>query len=474
MIMSKFCGYCGAPILDGEKFCAKCGCSTEDQMYERNNTSNEVTTYIAEESNTDNPTKKQNKKSKVIIAICLVVAILATCVSVGLIIHIDNLHEDTMQSQQDYIDALKHYTEKQMVEFYFDDYNNDGASEAFAIVGDKTEKDGYFGEADVWYVSNERTETVVENITGHTNGMLDTGEQKFVSIEKEDENKKSSVSYIFGVKNDEPYEPEISGEYMNVRQDGNAIIGESIETKDEITFVIDHSGEFWPEKVSETKKTEISVTTTTASENPDKKILESYKAVLRDIRKNPNNYYNSAHGEVSSNLFAIADILGDESKELIILYNDTAGLSAMKADIWSFDKNNNTAKKITETGAFINFYKTGYCTSDSYRNSLPGTKIHPYSIGKIDINNGLTPLFYLHCLEKELCEEMYGAEITFPAGDDKDNDGIVYFRRDSNSDDEIAMTEQEYEDFVNQYVPENQKINLDYKELTESNINAIK
>lgn len=117
--------------------------------------------------------------------------------------------------------TLTEITEKPIIEFSYDDFNNDGTKEAFAVAGNGNE-DG-FNSAEVWFVSDGAIENLKDNAEGSLNGIVSENNIKYLSVEIKDGD--SSHSYIYGVKaKNKSYEPEYSGKYSGVHQDGDRIL----------------------------------------------------------------------------------------------------------------------------------------------------------------------------------------------------------------------------------------------------------
>ena len=282
--MNKYCGICGAEMEEGARFCPRCGgmaaAPVQDSVYTDNieNYSKPVnyaepaaeTTVLDQNAyanknvgfapnyngapqpapgfnnpnaygNAGGNKDNKNSKTKKIIAIILAIALLLSAIGVGLYVFVFRLKKDL---KQDYLDALNKITEKKMVAFYYDDYNNDGKSEAFAVVGGEEDSEESFSEADVWFIDDNANKEVAENISGHTNGILQNGDIKYVSIEKESDGRDESVSLVYGVNNVGAYEPEISGRYSGIHQDGDRIVGEDRESGDELIITLNDDGSF--------------------------------------------------------------------------------------------------------------------------------------------------------------------------------------------------------------------------------------
>ena len=100
--------------------------------------------------------------------------------------------------------------------FEYDDYDGDGVSEAFGITSPEDYDElGLCGDVGVWFIDCEGNCT---QLMSDTYGYLHqqkvaAGQQKFIGWEMSGGGS-GSLSYIFGIRDGSPYEPLISGQYM--------------------------------------------------------------------------------------------------------------------------------------------------------------------------------------------------------------------------------------------------------------------
>lgn len=99
--------------------------------------------------------------------------------------------------------------------FLYDDYDGNGSCEAFGITGDT--EDGIASNVHIWFVSSGgNTNRIGEyefcGYLGNEEQLLQADSQKFV-IWEANGGGSGSTSYIFGVRNGEAYEPNISSIY---------------------------------------------------------------------------------------------------------------------------------------------------------------------------------------------------------------------------------------------------------------------
>lgn len=116
--------------------------------------------------------------------------------------------------------AFYDYTgENQYLYFYYDDFDGDGGCEAFAITGDEEDEWGLHNHVNIYFISENAQVSLVNSeydLYGYltlADGLLSVGEKKFLLWERS-AGGSDSTTFIYGVKNEDAYEPEISGEYM--------------------------------------------------------------------------------------------------------------------------------------------------------------------------------------------------------------------------------------------------------------------
>ncbi|MBR3397916.1 MAG: zinc ribbon domain-containing protein [Lachnospiraceae bacterium] len=110
--------------------------------------------------------------------------------------------------------ALEDETGLAACELICADYDKDGTREAFAVTGEPEDNgDGalYYSNARVWFVSSDGQVTeMTAPEEGQRLRMINTETALFYTFERHAYGS-SSVSYIYGVRNGKPYEPELSG-----------------------------------------------------------------------------------------------------------------------------------------------------------------------------------------------------------------------------------------------------------------------
>ena len=113
-----------------------------------------------------------------------------------------------------------------------DDYDGDGVSEAFGITSPEDYDElGLCGDVGVWFIDCEGNCTQLMSDTyGYLHQQKVTaGQQKFIVWEMSGGGS-GSLSYIFGIRDGSPYEPLISGQYMQfetAKYDDTVYVGQT-------------------------------------------------------------------------------------------------------------------------------------------------------------------------------------------------------------------------------------------------------
>lgn len=242
------CPNCGKAVKAGMRFCTGCGYSFED--YSANSDSGKSSSLkedyddILENYDEESTKKKNTSKTFLIILITSLVLIIGAVVV--LILFWDKFFPQepvVPTTVEDFQKNIEEHTKKGILDIKCEDFDGDGTKEAFAIVGTKNVEKGGFKNAELWYADADETKALKKNMYGHSNGLIDSGTAKYISLEVEndaaadDDTAPKTLSYVFGVSNEESYEAEISGKYSDVHQDGNKVVcidkkGNTLEIKE--------------------------------------------------------------------------------------------------------------------------------------------------------------------------------------------------------------------------------------------------
>lgn len=236
-------------------------------------------------------------------------------------------------------------------------------------------------------------------------------------------------------------------------------------------------------KAPEEKTTAVQPAEETSAETPAEGI--SYRQMLEDIyyeRMLPDgrNLPDDDYG-ISANEFAVYDIDGDGSDELIIMYHNTA-MAGMFASIYGRDESGNI---ITELFAFpsMRFYDNGVIEVNISHNQGHSGAFWPYSLYQYDPGaDKYNEIAFVEAMDKELVDRINvmiaesGSDdlLVYPQEADTSGSGFVYYiRPEGNSGDVSPVDVTEYEKWHEQYVGGAQQLSLPFMKLTEENIQKI-
>lgn len=204
----------------------------------------------------------------------------------------------------------------------------------------------------------------------------------------------------------------------------------------------------------------------------ENKILFAYYNLINKMHENPSAYFEN-YGDnltgLKNNEFAFSDVNGDGVTDLLYNYI-SSGMSNSIMYIWSYDSETKKTYEMDSVSSYSNFYNNGNIRCDLSHNHGFGETIWPYYLMSYNKNaNRFIYVSDVYCYDKEYMEER--GEV-FPAEDDKDNDGIIYYVETDNKTE--ILTAEEYKKYERKYIPDEALIKLDWKYATEENILAIK
>lgn len=213
-----FCKHCGKEIPEDSNACQYCGTILRQKN---------ITYY-------SNKTSDKRKISWKIIA--PVVAVLLVIAIVTGIVSCVNIKKT--QEREKLLEILGTIADKPVVEFYCEDFDGDGTTEAYAVAGKSAEKEYY--DADFYFVNQTEAEVIKENVQGYANGLIETEDRLYVSLEVYDDATQKGFSYIYSAEGDESVEADISGKYSDVHEEDGKVIatgddGSEIEVEIKIT-----------------------------------------------------------------------------------------------------------------------------------------------------------------------------------------------------------------------------------------------
>lgn len=193
-----------------------------------------------------------------------------------------------------------------------------------------------------------------------------------------------------------------------------------------------------------------------------------YDSFLQAVKDNPYTYY--IQGDYAEPLntystpaveYAIGDLDNDAVNEVFLSYTNSGGpYNVINTEVWKWNVNSSAFELYAADGGSAptkDFYSTGYIRV--YPKN-PKTMLNPFSVygynpetksydREIFVVKGVTPNTIPN----------YGV---YSAEEDLDHDGIIYYK-----DNEIAMTQAEYDALIDPYVPDRAHVNLNWQLLTK-------
>ena len=133
----------------------------------------------------------------------------------------DDNKQDIIMSESKYLEYLQSNVEGNIVFYYYDDYDGDGDCEMFALVGEMVDDGGLYEEENIcgkiWFVDqNGIMEIESEEIEYWSSPCAFSVDNKsFIVFEKYYAT--GSLTYLWGVINEKPYQPNISGKGNRLR-----------------------------------------------------------------------------------------------------------------------------------------------------------------------------------------------------------------------------------------------------------------
>lgn len=214
---------------------------------------------------------------------------------------------------------------------------------------------------------------------------------------------------------------------------------------------------------------EAEVVTNQPSEDTTELILPDlmalYKQKLIDLSADPSELGNEFTMDLQS--FDIADVTNDGIIDLILKI-DCVPMAEMRGYIYTYSPEQDSVIQLSQVSIGNVYYRNGYVVGSASRNFSTSMTIWPFTVR--DAINSNQALYQGYSCDKDACES---ANEPFPTADDIDNDGVIYYFGDANSENLPPLTLAEYEAEVNKVIPESEKIVLNYRNITTENIEAI-
>ena len=206
---------------------------------------------------------------------------------------------------------------------------------------------------------------------------------------------------------------------------------------------------------------------TTANTEADGTLTENYRTFVQDVHDHSDKYVEETYG-IEADTFAIADIDQDGIAEILVDFQNTYGY-LWQCQIWKWNQNISWFEQINTVGTTPDCYKNGILVSPASHNHSYGQTVWPSELLKYNSSTGK----YEHFGEISSSDpEFDPSGEKYSAADDADGDGVIYYF-ETNDMPERPLTEAEYQSYYNQYMPDNEKMELEWKNITQENIDQI-
>lgn len=138
----------------------------------------------------------------------------------------DDHPEDILMDRSAFQDAVD---SEQVLEYLVDDFDGDGTNEAFGITGILETPAHFATDVKIYFVSSDNQISLLEEDTyGSMNGLYEETPYKFLAWEQH-AGGSGKTSYIYGVRDGNAYEFQISGQYRMFDQEGDKFVGYTID-----------------------------------------------------------------------------------------------------------------------------------------------------------------------------------------------------------------------------------------------------
>lgn len=403
------CKNCGRQIENKFTVCKYCGVVTTQGSAVDVNAKYNVPS--ADVSYRPQPTEKQ-KKTPWKIIVPVVAILLVVVFALGMVFGVKGKQKKYEKLLRE---MFEDYTDKPVVEFICDDFDDDGVYEAYAVAGESENKGDFteYYDADICFVNETTAGVVKESVRGHSNGVIETDDRTFVSFEVYDEQADEGVSYVYSAIKNRPVESEISGQYSELHQEDGKILATD-ETGDDVEVHItnvfkkldiagfDDSADISDEDVTETETfydettDENSATTTqpTTAIAVTTDAKELYKAALSN--GGIANYSSGAGTWAGQDVYTcLVDLNGDGVDELLMemgadMYSKRYCLFAVQNGkvVKLIEKNDGSGRgygdmlylsKITATGKPVLVARLGLGGSSMYTSGELTNEVYTYN-----------------------------------------------------------------------------------------------
>lgn len=175
-------------------------------------------------------------------------------------------------------------------------------------------------------------------------------------------------------------------------------------------------------------------------------------------------------GFIEDNTFAIADVDGDGSDELIVLYS-TAPMAAMRGLIYGYDMENDTLLLKLDSFPDFEFYPGGLVKVSWSHNHTYGLDFWPYTLMRCQSGSGVYEAeVSVWAWDRSVSEKDFDGT-PFPEDKDPTGSGIVYLM--SQGEEQTVLSQAEFLAWEAETFAGASALTLSWQNLTEDNIRAV-
>ncbi len=215
---------------------------------------------------------------------------------------------------------------------------------------------------------------------------------------------------------------------------------------------------------------------TVDNENQKDQYMSALLAVCTENRLPDGSALNPAEDNtfdrMSDNRFAVCDIDGDGSRELIIQYV-TAPTAGMRELVYDYDAETKSVREEFQEYPLLTYYDNGIIEAGwSHNQGKAGDALWPYTLWQYDQEEDAWHVVAeVDAWDRRVTETDYSTDLPFPQEVDADGDGVLYYIRPEGGHGSIDPVDgAEYEQWRASFLGGAKKIDVLYEEMTEQNI----
>lgn len=172
------------------------------------------------------------------------------------------------------------------------------------------------------------------------------------------------------------------------------------------------------------------------------------------------------------NQFAITDIDGDGMDELLINFNNAPVVGEVFY-IFKYDQEKDAVTEEFSEFPAVDFFDNGYVTVGASHNQGLAGDFWPYEIYKYDADKDAYEMkYYIDAWSKEFFPEDFDGN-PYPDAVDTSKTGLVYYIYEDLAKSVDPVDKSAYDKIVAETYGPAAEVTVDYKDITQENINAI-